>query len=300
MRKIALATSQLYAELSQDDKHVLNKLLYWGVDVEPIVWDSKDAAWNQFDAVFIRSCWDYHLRNDEFFKWIDSLAGQGIAVFNSPDTMRWNSSKTYLKDLQEKDIAVVPTVWINSSEDVDLQRIMADKEWESAVVKPVVSANAYETWVTQPEAAAQNQTRAEEMLNKHGGILVQQFIENITRRGEWSFIFFDGVYSHSVIKKPQQGEFRVQENLGATVSGKKPPRHLIHQAQQIIEKVGHDCLYARVDAVEGKSKLLLMELELIEPSLYLEYHPKAAERFAEAIIGRINSLHVSKEDKNQQ
>jgi len=291
MRKIALATSQEYSELSRDDKNVLNKLLDWGVDVEPIVWDTKDIAWNQYDAVFIRSCWDYHLRYDDFFKWIERLAQREVAIFNPPETLRWNSTKTYLKEMAEKGVDVIPTVWKTREDSIDLEQIIQENSWERAVVKPVVSANANETWISNADSPEENRQRIAAMFEKHGTIMIQKYLEQIVKRGEWAFIFFDNVYSHSVLKRPGQGDFRVQEDHGGAIRSKKPPRHLIEQAQKVISQTPSGCLYARVDGVEVNNKLWLMELELIEPSLYLKYHPKAPERFAEAILRRMNALH---------
>ncbi len=292
MRKIALATSENYSDLTKDERLVLNKLLYWGVDVEPIVWNAENVIWNQFDAVFIRSCWDYHLKLDEFFKWIEQLEKESVAVFNTPEILRWNSRKTYLKDIAEKEISVVPTVWVSRQEEPNLNQIVTQKQWKRAVVKPVVSANAYETWLTTTDKPQEDQTRLEKMLMQHGEVMIQKYISDITTRGEWSFIFFDNRYSHCVWKKPKDGDFRVQDTFGGTATGKKPPRHLLEQAQNIVNTVALGCLYARVDAVEVEKNLVLMELELIEPSLFLEKHAKAPRKFAEAIVTRMNALHT--------
>ncbi len=291
MRKIALATSSDYSDLPKDERLVLNMLLDWGVDVEPLVWDSQDSTWKQFDAVFIRSCWDYHLKLDAFFEWIERLEKEEIQVFNSPETLRWNSRKTYLRDISEKGIQVVPTLWVSRGQVPRLADILQEQGWTRAVVKPVVSANAFETWLTSPQTGQADQERLEKMVDEHGDVMIQKFISEITANGEWSFIFFENRYSHSVWKQPSSGDFRVQEDLGATVSGKRPPRQLLEQAQQIVEKIGCDCVYARVDAVPIEGALVLMELELMEPSLYLDRHPRAPARFAEAILARLRALH---------
>lgn len=290
MRKIALATSHEFSDLTRDDRLVLNKLLYCGVDVEPVVWDSKDMAWNQFDALFIRSCWDYHKRYDDFFRWIDLMSSEGVVVFNNPDILRWNSKKNYLLELGEKGIPIVPTVLANKESPSQLQSLLQERDWKQAVIKPVVSANAYATWLTAPARPRENQEKLTAFLNQHNQIIVQKYIPEISSNGEWAMIYFDGEFSHSVLRKPADGDFRVQEDFGGTLVGKRPPKHLLEQADRVIEAIGHTCLYARVDGIEVDQKLLLMELELIEPSLYLDQHPKAPTRFAEAIITRMNDL----------
>ncbi|MFQ5652546.1 MAG: RimK family alpha-L-glutamate ligase [bacterium] len=290
MRKIALATSNEYSDLTRDDRLVLDKLLYCGVDVEPIVWDAKHVAWHQFDAVFIRSCWDYHLRHEQFFKWIEDLEQEGVTVFNPPEILRKNYHKKYLKALDEKQITVVPTVWADKNAPPQLAPLLADQGWQQAVLKPVISANANETWATSTASAAADQGKLEEMLHAHSEIMVQKFIEEIKTNGEWSFIFFEGEFSHAVLKMPKEGDFRVQEHFSREFIGKRPPPHLLEQAQKVIAAIEDICLYARVDGIEVEKQLLLMELELIEPSLYLDKHPRAPGRFAEAIIAAMNSL----------
>ncbi len=290
MRKLALATSNAYSELTTDERLVLDKLLYFGVDVEPIVWDAKDVTWKQFDAVFIRSCWDYHVRHDEFFRWIDTIVGEGVAVFNSPEILRKNYHKGYLKELVAEGIAVAPTVWLNKESPTNLQTILQEQDWQRAVVKPTISANAESTWLTSTNDPAGDQQQLESMLDKHPEIMVQKYIEQITTRGEWSFIFFECEFSHAVIKHPKEGDFRIQEHLGGGCNSKRPPNNLLAQAQKVIESMDEKCVYARVDGIEVENQLLLMELELIEPALYLDKHPKAPSRFAEAIVSTVNGM----------
>ncbi len=292
MRKIALATSNAYADLTRDNRKLLNKLLYWGVDVEPIIWSSQDMAWNQYDAVFIRSCWDYHLRYAEFFKWIELLEGEGVTVFNAPGILRWNSNKRYLKELMEKGLNVVPSAWADGQSQTSLADLLSQNNWQQAIVKPCISANAYETWLTSGDAA-QDENNFRAMLAKHSEILVQKFIPEVQKYGEWSFIFFDGEFSHAVIKKPSKGDFRVQESFGGTISGQRPPRDLINQAAQVIATLPNPGLYARVDGIQVGRTLFLIELEMLEPSLYLDQHPRGVDKFAESIVAHVNELAVT-------
>ncbi len=292
MRRIALATSNEYADLTKNDRALLDKLLFWGVDVEPIVWTSEDVTWNQYDAVFIRSCWDYHLNVDRFFDWVNTLEQEGVAVFNPPRIMRWNSNKKYLRDLQDKEIAIAPTVWLTLDSRKPLRTILSEQNWERAVVKPNVSANAHDTWLSSAESAeeAVEEEKLQEMLRNHGEVMVQKFLPQIKERGEWAFVFFEGTYSHAVLKKPKADDFRVQDEYGGVILNNRPSRELVSQAAKVIEVIEDPGLYARVDAVEVDRKLQLLELEMIEPSLYLDRHPKAVQRFADSILGKINSL----------
>lgn len=115
-------------------------------------------------------------------------------------------------------------------------------------------------------------------------------MQEVHTKGEWSLIFFDGEFSHAVLKTPKAGDFRVQEDFGGAQSGQKPPKHLVNQAKNVLNAVQANCVYARVDGIEIDEKLILMELELIEPTLFLQAHPKVPTRFAEAIIATLNSL----------
>lgn len=290
MRKIALATSNEYSELAPDDRQLLDKLLFCGVDVEPIVWDSKGVPWNQYDAVFIRSCWDYHLKYEQFFQWIEMLQGEGVGIFNPPEILQKNYNKAYLKSLGEKGIPVVPTAWLDQGTSHRLNDILAANNWQQAVVKPVISASAHETWLTSLQKAEQDQYKLEEMLRKHAGVMVQKFVEEVKTNGEWAFIFFEGEFSHGVLKMPKEGEFRTQERFGVQFINRRPSNKLIEQAQKVIEALEERTLYSRVDGIEVDGALVLMELELIEPSLFLDKHPRAASRFADAIISAMNGL----------
>jgi len=121
------------------------------------------------------------------------------------------------------------------------------------------------------------------MLAEFSEVMIQEFLEVIRIGGEWSFIFFDGHFSHAVLKKPQEGDFRVQDDFGGTVFRQEPGECLIKQAEAILRVIDEVPLYARVDAIEIDEKLILMELELIEPVLFLEMNEEAPMRFAKAI-----------------
>jgi len=150
------------------------------------------------------------------------------------------------------------------------------------VIKPAISATAYHTWRTTGEQAAQDQERFAALL-QHSDVLVQQFMDPVVTEGEWSFVFFQKQYSHAVLTKVQPGDFRVQDDFGGTVESVSPEMALIEQAQQIIHCVKDPLLFARVDGIVIDGRLVLMELELIEPFLFLQSHPQAVERFARAI-----------------
>ena len=249
---IALATSEKWPALSPDDAQLAPQLNTLGFDATPVIWSDPSIDWRRFDLVILRSCWDYHLRSAEFAAWIDRLEGSRVRMFNPPQVVRWNTHKSYLLDLASKGIRIPKT------------QIARD-----VIVKPAISASAHQTHFMR------------------GDVIVQEFVREIVDDGEWSLVFFDRRFSHAAKKKPAAGDFRVQEELGGSSTPMKASRQLIEEAQRIVDKVEGDLLYARVDVVEREAGVTLMELELIEPWLFLLGEDGATRRFAEAIARRI-------------
>lgn len=247
---IALATSEKWSHLSPDDALLLNRL-----DALPVVWSDPSVDWTRFDLVVIRSCWDYHLRSAEFRAWIDECEQRRVPMFNPPAVVRWNMHKSYLLDLSSRGV-VIPRTTIE----------------HDVVVKPTVSASAHGAQLIR------------------GEVIVQEFVREIVDDGEWSLVFFDRQFSHSVKKKPKAGDFRVQEELGGSVTRIDAPPHVVRECERIIGNVEGDLLYARVDVVERPAGVTLMELELIEPWLFLGNEPGASRRFAEAITRRVELI----------
>ena len=161
------------------------------------------------------------------------------------------------------------------------------RSWQKIVVKPAISATARNTWLMEGAALPSDPELARQMQG--APFLVQEFIPEIETRGEISFIYIAGAYSHAVLKRPAAGDFRVQKDFGGSAEPLVPPAHLLEQANEIAAAVArvHDSLYCRIDAVEKDRKLVLMELELIEPELFLGLAEGAAEKFAAAIVKRI-------------
>lgn len=281
MPRVALATSSKYPNLTDDDRLLLEPLAQRNIQAEPAIWNDATRNWSSYDAVVIRSCWDYHLQPDEFLRWIANLEARAIPVFNSADIIRWNANKTYLRDLETKGIAIVPTLWPEPGDPVSLDDNLSKLAWRKAVVKPRISATAYRTQLVTPE----NATSAQELFDdlRHGpGVMVQKFMDGITTEGEWSLMFFSGTFSHAVIKRPKSGDFRVQNDFGGTAQPADPPPDVLAAATRAAESVP-STLYARVDGVIDQDQFHLMELELIEPALFLSEHQAARTRFADAI-----------------
>jgi glutathione synthase/RimK-type ligase-like ATP-grasp enzyme len=285
---VAVATYAEHPELPEGERRLLPALRALGVDAEPVVWDSPAADWTAFDGVVLRAAWDYHVKSDAFRAWLARLEAAGVPLWNPAAVVRGNMVKSYLRSLEAAGAAVVPTVWIAPGGGRSLDAVLAERGWTRAVVKPVVSASAFRTRrVARGEPGAQ---AALDDVLAHSGAMVQPYLPEIESEGEWSFIFIDGAFSHAVLKTPAPGDFRVQSEHGGAAERRDPPPELRAQAETVAALGARGLLYARVDGVRRGRDLLLVELELVEPCLYLETASWAAGRLARAIASRVSNL----------
>jgi glutathione synthase/RimK-type ligase-like ATP-grasp enzyme len=285
--RVALATYEKAPRLAPDDRGLIPALERAGVDAVATVW-SRDREWDFFDAVIIRSCWDYHRRAGEFLAWLDRLSANRIPTWNSPDLIRWNSDKQYLLELARRGIATVPTVVLTRPSVDEVVDAATTRGWSRFVVKPAVSASGYETHAVDApldEEAVARVARAVAV----GHVLVQPFVDEVANHGEYSFTFIDGDVSHVAIKRAGNGEFRVQTEYGGSVTRVDAPAELTTQAAAALASLPETPLYARVDGVVRDTTLVVTELELIEPNLFLEHAPGASDRLARAIADRLMS-----------
>jgi glutathione synthase/RimK-type ligase-like ATP-grasp enzyme len=280
---IAFVTHTEWPNLTPDDQLAVQALTDRGIEVQPALWDDPRVDWSDFGKVVIRSTWDYHNRVDEFRAWLQRLQEKKVQVWNPISTLRWNMDKKYLRDLDNSGVPVVPSVWAEKDESIRLSEEMRANGWKSAVVKPVISASAHNTWVAHEKIVDEVQVKLDALL-LNGGALIQEFMPEIQAEGEWSLMFFNKEYSHAAIKRPRENDFRVQWEHGGSATAAEAPADLITHGQRVVDSVDGPLLYARVDGVVRDGHLYLMELELIEPFLFFGYHPQAAERFAEAVF----------------
>ena len=279
--RLALATSTKYSNLTEDDRRLLAPFEALGFEAEPAVWTDKAYPWTSCSAIVIRSCWDYHLVPEEFLAWIAKLETARIPLLNSAPLIRWNVDKSYLRDLDARGICIVPTVWAEDGAPIRLEDQLRELEWQKAVIKPRISATAHRTQLVTAEEASAAQNLFDH-LRRGPGVMLQKFMNGIAREGEWSLIFFAGVFSHAVLKQPKPGDFRVQNDYGGTAHLAEPPPLALEGATRAVRAVD-PTVYARVDGVVEDGQFWLMELELIEPALFLAEHPAAPRRFAGAV-----------------
>jgi len=278
-KPIAFVTDAEWPQLTPTDQMAAAALADLGAEVQAARWDLP-ADWTQYRAVVIRSPWDYHLRPGEYSAWLDGLEAAGVQVWNPIPIQRWNMHKGYLAELESKGVRIVPSLWLQQGQPMPYAQVQ-QQGWGRAVLKPLVSADSYKTWVI--EDPADWETHQTEVLTTNDGV-VQEFMPEVQTVGEHSFIFFDGQFSHCVLKTPKAGDFRTQAGYGATAREVQAQPQWIVQAQQVLSVLGQRLAYARVDGIIRDDLFYLMELELIEPHLFLECSPGSAQRFAHALL----------------
>jgi glutathione synthase/RimK-type ligase-like ATP-grasp enzyme len=234
--------------------------------------------------LIVRNTWDYYKEADAFRDWLDAVEKTGVPMFNPVQVVKDNMHKFYLKRFQEKGITIIPTLFSSATTPVKWEMLQA-QGWDKVVIKPAISAGSFltQTYTTDtltPEAYYE--------VVSQGDWLIQPYLPEITTEGELSMIFFNGTFSHAVLKKPKAGDFRVQRQYGGLYQRVDPTPELLQLAHQIAT-LENELLYARVDGVMIQGKFHLMELELIEPDLYFEFGEDIRKRFVESVIARIGA-----------
>ena len=248
-----------------------------GAHVTPVVW-SEAFDTSEFDLVLPMVAWGYHKHFERWLAVLDRLEREGARVQNPVPLLRWNGDKAYLAELYEQGVPVVPTEVADPLDDESLARIRSHFDCTDVVVKPPVSASAYMTFPIREGDEIPDVVRGRRMM-------VQPWLNTITTSGEWSLIFFNGKLSHALAKVPAPGEFRVQPEYGGIIRRCDPPPGSEDVANAALAAAPTPTLYARVDLVVGNcGSFEVIELELIEPTLWLDEAPEAAPLFAAAVL----------------
>lgn len=282
MARIGLVTCDQFRELATDDDLLVEALLRRGHVADRPAWHDSSVVWPSYDILIIRSTWDYQYRLTEFLQWVAKIERLNIPLHNPPAVLRWNSSKSYLRDLSRKGVPIPATTWIENGREFKLSKILTENGWLQAVVKPMVGAGAFFTYQVSREDADQHEANDVPELRERGA-LVQEFLPEIITDGEWSLLFFGNEFSHAVIKLPKAGDFRVQEHHGGSYQAAQPDPAIIHQARRVLIHAPAKLLYARVDGIVRNGMFLLIELEAFEPWFFLTYSEGATDRFLQAL-----------------
>ena len=273
-----------------EDKILQQALEEKGLKVCKKDWADASFDWSSSKFAIFRTTWDYFERFDDFFRWIKDTKDK-ITFINPIDTIYWNINKHYLQDLSKKGINITPTIFIERNQEITLDELFNKTKWKEIVIKPAISGAARHTY----RVNSNNYTKYEnifQQLIKQECILFQEFMNNITLKGEISLIMIGGKYTHAVKKIAKKGDFRVQDDHGGTVEKYNANPIEIKFAEKCIKECPFSPIYARVDIVyNNKQRPSLIELELIEPELWFRHNPKSATLLAEELF---KSIKVSK------
>ncbi len=276
------------ANILEDDRLLADALARRGFTSERVDWARDDVDWGGARCAVLRTAWDYFERLPEFSAWLERAAAQ-TQLMNAPDILRWNVDKHYLRDLAERGVAVVPTRFIEVGEPIELARLLDELESDEAVFKPVVSGAARHTYRVNRDNVVERDAVLRRLVTKEA-MMIQPFQHAILEHGEVTLMMFGGNYSHAIVKRAKPGDFRVQDDHGGTVHECEPSAAEIALAVAAMGACVEVPVYGRVDMVrdtEGAPRV--MELELVEPELWLRKHPASAEGFAEAIVSSVEN-----------
>lgn len=246
-----------------------------GLEVEARDWaNAADLA--GFDLVMPLLVWGYPFAPNQWAEAVERWERQGVRLANPAPVLRWNADKAYLGRLAEKGAPVVPAIFAERLTTDLLETAARRFGTDRLVAKPRISSTAWQTIRWSPGDGIEG--------GPEGAAIVQPYLPEIERSGEVSMIHFGGAFSHAVSKRPRPGDFRVQPEFDGIIAAHRPDRDERAAADRILEAVGEPLLYARIDLVRGPDgQPLLIELELIEPDLYLGHDAEAGRRFAEAV-----------------
>ncbi len=293
--KIAIVTCadmlNYNSSVGSEDELIHEYLSDRGLDLTFAIWDSPSVVWKNYDLLLIKSPWDYFDKIAAFYSWLKNMKSEGIPMLNSTEIIYWNADKIYLKEMQESEISIVPTLWLNKGSKFQPAALFDQLKCNKLIVKPRISGGAKQTFsIERTDQAVWEKVYP---LVDESNFMVQPFLEGIVTEGEYSLIFFNGKFSHCVLKKAKKDDFRVQHFLGGTIHPMEPPASILKQAQHVIDLFAADCMYARVDGVQVAGVLQLMELELIEPFLFLFSHKNGVKNYYNALQEAIQNLDHS-------
>lgn len=274
---IALATCMRLPEPDPDAAPLSAALAAAGIDHAVLAWDDPDADWSRAAVTVLRSTWNYPRHAAEFLDWAERVASTS-RLWNPLEVVRWNLHKRYLLDLEGRGIPVTPTELVRRGERVELGAVMERRGWDAAVVKPAISAASFRTLRVDDSNLDEGESHLRGLATDRD-VLVQAYLPSVEDHGERAVVWIDGELTHAVRKSPRfSGQ---DESVSDAVAISDAERDL---ALRAVGSVEGDLLYARIDMAPGiDGAPVVMELELIEPSLFFPASAAALERFIEAL-----------------
>lgn len=269
-----------------EDKLLSEILTELGISHEIQAWSDPKVDWSSYSHLLIKSTWDYFDFYPDFLAWIEKIKALGIPVLNDLDLVRWNSSKDYLLEIESQGFPTIAGVILEKGSQPTLENIKKKLSSDTIVVKPLVSGGAKNTLKIPVSEWSNFEEKITELVQEEA-FLAQPYVNEVAEVGEYSLIFFNQQFSHAVLKTPAKSDFRVQHYFGGTIQEIHPEAHLLESCQKLIDAFGKGTLYGRVDGVQIDGVFHLMELELIEPYLFLGLSDQAIPNYREALKRRL-------------
>jgi len=274
--------------VEDEDKILEGILSELGLDFTFEVWSDSQVNWSAYTHLLMKSPWDYFDRYPEFLTWGQKIQSLGIPVVNDMETVIRNSDKRYLLEIQERGFPIVPTIFNSKNQIPDLEACFESFGTSQMVIKPTVSGGAKNTLKIERFTWKAHQSQIESLFASED-FMLQPFVKEVAEVGEHSYLFFNGKFSHAVLKSAKSGEFRVQHFFGGQIQTIDPTLIELVFIQNIIDEFAPDTLYARVDGVWIEGVFHLMELELIEPYLFLFTSKEGRQNYKNAIKERFGA-----------
>ena len=277
-----LETDAYISNVLREDELVINALEGKDLSVIKKDWNDPNFNWNNTRSVLFRSTWDYFDNFEQFKKWFDKTRNTCLMI-NSSETIEWNLDKHYLLDLQKHQIPIPNSEFIKRGSSVDLSLLMQEKNWNEIVVKPTISGAAKNTYRLKKEDINQFDSTWKKLIYQED-FIVQEFQNNVIKKGEVAMMVIGGKYTHAVLKKAKEGDFRVQDDFGGSIAKYSPSEKMVKLAEKCTGILSAIPSYARVDIIwDNSGDLAVSELELIEPELWFRLNPNAAQKLAEHV-----------------
>ena len=290
--RIAIATCKAPPEPDPDEALLLDALRGSGLEASVLAWDDADAQerLRAADLVVLRSTWNYYQDVDAFLAWVTAIGGV-TKLLNPPSIVRWNAEKSYLFDLEKRGVDIVPTERVRRGERRALAEILDARRWDEVVIKPLVSAGSFRTERFSRASLSAGQEFLDGLVLDRDA-MVQRWMPSVETYGERSLVWIDGEITHAIRKTPRFAGG--VEQVSGAVPVADDERAFAMRAVEPFASGPDRLLYARIDMVRDADGVLrIMELELIEPSLFFQQSPAALARFVAAIRRRLRKVDPS-------
>ena len=280
-KRLAFLAMDSLVDHPSDESLLRKPLLDLGWECEFVSWKNPQIIWSDYDLAIIRKTWDYQHQVNQFISTLEHIS-QSVVLKNDLSLVKWNLNKKYLLDLEKRGIQIVPTFYGTQLTEKLILREAQNFQTSELILKPAIAASAKDTFLFHLDELDDYLDRFLNLFDRRK-YLLQPFIPSIKEVGEFSLIYFKGIYSHCVRKYPIPSDFRVQEKHGGKLEHWNASSKLINAADQVLGVLNSYPLYSRIDFVIDNNDILLMELELVEPSLFLDFSENASILFAQQV-----------------